>query len=182
MTRSVRAVFLDRDGVLNALVRRNGRPVSPRVPGDFRLFDDAYEALRALRSSGFRIFVVTNQPDIARGHLDSADLHEMLAIVRRELEVDDIAFCPHDDSDDCACRKPAPGMLLDLARRWNVDLRRSFMIGDSWRDVEAGRRAGCRTILIVRDGVESRDEPTLTAPDARFASLSGAVGYIHASE
>ena len=147
---SRRAVFLDRDGVLNELVRRDGAPVSPRRLEDFRLREGASEAVRRLRGCGLLVFVVTNQPDIARGGLAPEHLARMSEIIEQELNIDEVVTCPHDDGDRCTCRKPAPGMLLELATRWNVALDASFMVGDSWRDVEAGRRAGCRTILVDR--------------------------------
>lgn len=162
------AVFLDRDGVLNELVQRDGADVSPRDPGEFRLRPDAAAAVRELRSAGLPVLVVTNQPDIARGRMPVEALERMTAILKSALPVDDVAVCPHDDADACDCRKPNPGLLLDLASRWDVDLQRSYMIGDSWRDVGAGRAAGCRTILIAgADG--SRSGADATVPDLRSA-------------
>ena len=128
------------------------------------MIDDEGEcALRARRSSswtrrgrverlsaGYLVFVVTNQPDIAREKLPLTELVAMNREVRARLKVDDLRVCPHDDDDQCECRKPLPGMLHVLARRWGVDLSESFMVGDTWRDVEAGRAAGCRTILLRR--------------------------------
>ncbi len=143
-----RAVFLDRDGILNALVVREGMAASPRRAADFHLMPGAGDAVRRLRSYGLLAFVVTNQPDVARGLLPRAELDAMTAILRSNIAVDEVAVCLHDDGDACPCRKPAPGLLTALAQRWNVDLPTSFAVGDSWKDVEAGRRAGCRTILI----------------------------------
>jgi D-glycero-D-manno-heptose 1,7-bisphosphate phosphatase len=143
------AVFLDRDGVLNEVVWRNARPASPRVLEELVLVADL-GALRRLRVAGLRIFVVTNQPDVARGLLDRRALLAMMARVRAATEADDVRCCVHDDEDGCACRKPRPGMLHDLAKQWSVDLASSYMVGDSWRDIEAGRAAGCRTLLLHR--------------------------------
>ena len=125
-----------------------------------------------MRSRGLLVFVVTNQPDIARGELSPGDLSEMTRRLRESLDVDEVAVCPHDDADRCSCRKPQPGMLLALAERWDVDLGRSFVVGDSWKDVEAGRRAGCRTILI--NGGLRGD----CVPDRSVASLDEAVAVI----
>lgn len=169
---SRRAVFLDRDGVLSALVTREGRAVSPRRPQDFRVVAGAEAAVSRLRASGLLVFVATNQPDVARGHLSSCELEEMSAVLAKSLEVDEIAVCPHDDSNGCSCRKPKPGMLLALAEKWGVDLRRSFVVGDSWRDVAAGHRAGCRTILLI--GYAGG----LCAPDRAVSSLEEAVSVI----
>ncbi|MBI4503675.1 MAG: HAD family hydrolase [Gemmatimonadetes bacterium] len=142
------AVFLDRDGTLNALVTRDGAGVSPRRIEDFRLLDGVAEALKRFREAGFLVFVVTNQPDLARGYLTREELERMHRALTRVARIDEISICPHDDADQCGCRKPKPGMILDLARRWNVELPRSYVVGDSWKDIDAGRRAGCRTILV----------------------------------
>ncbi len=170
------AVFLDRDGVLNALVTREGRAVSPRRLEDFRLFPEAAAQVQRLRRRGLLVFVVTNQPDVARGHLAATDLEEMQLRVLAAFELDDVAVCPHDDSDRCSCRKPRPGMLLRLAERWGVDLRRSFVVGDTGKDIEAGRRAGCRTILIEGTGAEAGQSDS--TPDRSVASLDEAVAVI----
>lgn len=145
------AIFLDRDGVLNEVLWRDGAPASPRRAADFRVSAAAAQAVRRLRSAGLPVFVVTNQPDLARGTLTGEEHERMLALLRAAVPVDDVAVCPHDDADACACRKPKPGMLEDLAARHGISLARSVMVGDSQKDVEAGRRAGCRTILIRRE-------------------------------
>jgi D-glycero-D-manno-heptose 1,7-bisphosphate phosphatase len=168
------AVFLDRDGILNELVERDGVPVSPRRPEDFRISRGAADAVQALHSVGLPVFVVTNQPDIARGHMTAAALDAMSAMLRATLPIDDLAVCPHDDADRCACRKPKPGMLLALAERWGVDLEGSYMVGDSWRDMAAGRAAGCRTILVRGAG------PADTMPDLVVRDLQAAVRAITA--
>ena len=148
------AVFLDRDGILNQLVARDGRWVSPRWRTEFRLFDEAPAAVARLKASGWRVFVVTNQPDIARGLMDPAELEAMHVFLQAAVAAEEVAVCPHDDAAACECRKPAPGLLVDVSLRHGVDLRRSFVVGDSWRDVEAGRRAGCWTIGVARVGTE----------------------------
>lgn len=146
---SVRAaVFLDRDGVLNEVVVREGRVESPRSSAEFRIVPDAAASVRRLRAAGLPVLVVTNQPDIARGLLPHDDLKAMLDRLRSEVGVDDAMACVHDDGDGCDCRKPLPGLLVALARKWNVDLGQSFMVGDTWRDMDAGRAAGCRTVLL----------------------------------
>ncbi|HEX2450377.1 MAG TPA: HAD family hydrolase [Gemmatimonadales bacterium] len=168
-TTSRTAVFLDRDGILNELVERDGRPVSPRFPEDFRIRCGAADAVHALRQAGIPVFVITNQPDVARGHLTAAALESMSTMLRAAVPIDDLAVCPHDDADGCGCRKPKPGMLVELAKRWDVDLEGSYMVGDSWRDVEAGRAAGCRTILV------SGAAPAESAPDLVVSDLWAAV-------
>jgi D-glycero-D-manno-heptose 1,7-bisphosphate phosphatase len=172
-----RAVFMDRDGVLNALVERGGVGGSPRRREDFRLVPAAAEAVRRMHERGLLVFVITNQPDVARGHMSAAELEAMHETLRRSVRVDDIAVCPHDDTAGCACRKPQPGMLLSLAQRWNLDLKRSFVVGDSWRDVEAGRRAGCATIRLGdgrQDGFGA-DREVASLPEA-MAVIEAALG------
>ncbi len=145
------AVFLDRDGVLNEVVRRGGRPESPRSLTELRICDDAPAAVARLQRSGFPIFVVSNQPDVARGRLGTGVLEALTAAIGAAVPVDAWRYCVHDDADACACRKPKPGMLLALAEEWGVDLERSYLVADSWKDMQAGSAAGCRTILLRRD-------------------------------
>jgi D-glycero-D-manno-heptose 1,7-bisphosphate phosphatase len=146
-----RAVFLDRDGVLNRVVMRVGRPASPRSLEEVVLEPEASRAAAALREAGFLLFVVTNQPDLARGLLTAAVHTSIVTRIREAVAPDDLMVCPHDDRHGCECRKPRPGMLMRLAERWGVDLASSYMVGDSWKDMEAGRAAGCRGILIRAD-------------------------------
>ncbi|HOE21206.1 MAG TPA: HAD-IIIA family hydrolase [Spirochaetota bacterium] len=143
-----RAVFLDRDGVLNKAIVCNGKAYSPRSKEEFIIVDDAADAVADLRDAGFKVFVVTNQPDIARGFLSQADLKWMTEKILSETYVDEVLVCPHDDHHKCACRKPAPGMLIECYQKWGIDLLDSYMVGDGWKDMEAGKNAGCKCILI----------------------------------
>ena len=143
-----RAIFLDRDGVLNLPIMKEGRPFAPRSFQDFKLGEGTEKVLRALKAAGFFLVVVTNQPDLARGFLPRAELEKMHAFLRKKLPLDDIRVCPHDDEDNCDCRKPRPGLLLAAASEYGIDLKNSCLIGDTWKDAEAGRRAGCAAILI----------------------------------
>lgn len=144
------AIFFDRDGVLNHVIWRDCKPASPRSPDELDIVADAAKAISCLRRAGYAVFVVTNQPDVRRGLMTAETLTAIHARMLETLAVDDIAACQHDDRDDCGCRKPRPGMLLQLAERWNIDLARSWMIGDQDRDVACGRAAGCRTVLLDR--------------------------------
>jgi D-glycero-D-manno-heptose 1,7-bisphosphate phosphatase len=144
------AVFLDRDGVLNRVVWREGKPASPRAVDELEIEPEAHEALAALRAAGYLLLVVTNQPDVRRGLMPAEALDAIHVRLAQTLPVDDIAACTHDNADDCACRKPKPGMLLELSRRHGVDLSRSWMVGDQDRDIACGKAAGCRTILLER--------------------------------
>lgn len=170
-----RAVFLDRDGVLNEAVVRNGKPYSPAGLHELAIPPDVPDALRALRTAGFALIVVTNQPDVARGIQSRAVVEEINAALRARLPIDDIRVCYHDDPDGCDCRKPQPGLLLQAAAEHGIDLAQSFMVGDRWRDVEAGRRAGCLTVRV--EGQYTEDGPE-TSPDYIAPSFSDAVLWI----
>lgn len=142
------AVFLDRDGVLNRTIVRDGVPHPPDHLGQFELLPGVPEATRRLKEAGFSLVVVTNQPDVARGTQTRQRVDEINEYLRDRLPVLEVLTCFHDNADDCSCRKPKPGLLLEAAGRWRLDLGRSFMIGDRWSDVVAGQAAGCRSILI----------------------------------
>jgi D-glycero-D-manno-heptose 1,7-bisphosphate phosphatase len=168
------AVFLDRDGVLNRSFDADGVPVPPDSASRFELLPGVIDACNAFARAGLALVVVTNQPDIARGTLSPAELEQMHLVLRRELPVDDVVVCPHDDGDDCPCRKPRPGMLLDAAARLNLDLSRSVLVGDRWRDVEAARRAGVASVWIDRGLAERAPD----SPGARFGSLAEARHHV----
>jgi len=170
-----RAVFLDRDGVLTNAVVRNGKPYPPAVPSEFHILPDTAESLARLKEQDFLLFVVTNQPDVARGKQTRDNVELMNRELREKLPLDDVFTCFHDDADACDCRKPRPGLMTRAAEQYGIDLSRSFLAGDRWRDIDAGASAGCRTILIDR-GYSER-EPA-AAPNARVKSLSEAVDWI----
>jgi D-glycero-D-manno-heptose 1,7-bisphosphate phosphatase len=171
MARGKPAIFLDRDGVLNAAIVRNGRPYPPASVDELRFCDGAKQACTELKAAGFALFCVTNQPDVARGTIPKAQVDALNDRVAREMGLDDFETCFHDGSENCDCRKPKPGLLLRLADRHGIDLGRSVMVGDRWRDIEAGENAGCRTVFIDYGYDEKRPEDaTLTA-----ASLAEAV-------
>jgi D-glycero-D-manno-heptose 1,7-bisphosphate phosphatase len=169
------AVFLDRDGVLNETVVIGGRPHPPASVDDLVVRPDTIEACMRLHDAGLLLVVVTNQPDIARGRQTLEGVEAINSELRRRLPLDDVRVCPHDDKDHCACRKPAPGLLVDGAAAWNIDLGQSVMVGDRWRDVEAGRRAGCSVVLIQRDYVEKSGHADA---DLVVAALHEAVPWI----
>lgn len=168
------AVFLDRDGVINRVRVRNGTPCPPASPQDLELLPGVAEALSALKACGYALVVVTNQPDVARGSTTRESVEAIHARMRSELCLDAILTCFHDNHDDCECRKPRPGLLLQAARDLGLDLASSFMIGDRWKDVEAGARAGCRTLYIDC----GYDERSPTSYDYRVASLPEAAGVV----
>jgi D-glycero-D-manno-heptose 1,7-bisphosphate phosphatase len=161
-----RAVFLDRDGVLNRQLVRDGHAYAPGSPADLEILPGVPESLARLRAAGFILIVVTNQPDVVRALITRAGVEAIHQAMRRMLPLDDIRVCYHDDADGCACRKPSPGMLYAAAVEHDVTLAGSFMIGDRWRDIEAGHRAGCTTVMVDHPVEESFPvSPDLRAPD-----------------
>jgi len=170
-----RAVFLDRDGVINRAFVRDGKPVPPPTLQELEVLPGVPEALRDLKQHGYELLVVTNQPDVGRGKQSRQALDAMHKLLSDRLPIDDILVCTHSDADKCDCRKPLPGMLLEAARKHNVDLAASFMVGDRWRDIEAGYNAGCKTILIDY-GYSER--PPDRVPDLRVGSLREAADWI----
>jgi D-glycero-D-manno-heptose 1,7-bisphosphate phosphatase len=165
-----KAAFLDRDGVINANVERDGRPVAPTTIEEFRLLPGVEGAVLRLKAAGFAVIVVTNQPDLATGRTSPATVEAMHAEIRRRLAVDDIKTCRHVDADNCFCRKPKPGLILEAAAEGDIDLAGSYVVGDRWRDVEAGRAAGCLTIFVdygyVQDGPLHPDKIVRSLPEA----------------
>lgn len=145
---SGRAVYLDRDGVLNRAAVREGKPYPPATLKQLKILPGVSDALARLRAAGFRLVVVTNQPDVARGSTPLAIVEAIHAYMWATLPLDAIEVCLHSNSEGCDCRKPRPGMLLRDAARHDIDITRSFMVGDRWRDIDAGAAAGCCTILI----------------------------------
>jgi D-sedoheptulose 7-phosphate isomerase len=170
-----RAVFLDRDGVINRAFVRDGKPFSPPTSQELEVLPGVPDALHELKSHGFELLVVTNQPDVGRGKQPRETLDTLHRMLRKRLPLDDIFVCCHTDEDKCNCRKPMPGLLLEAARKHNIDLAASFMVGDRWRDVEAGYNAGCKTILIDY-GYSER--PPDHEPDLRVSSLREAADWI----
>jgi transaldolase len=170
-----RAVFLDRDGVINAAIIREGRPYPASSVAETVLVDGAETSLARLRDRGFLLIVVTNQPDVRRGALTREKVGEIHRYLAAKLPLDDVFVCGHDDEDHCTCRKPKPGLLVEAAGKYGIDLAKSYMVGDRWRDIEAGSAAGCRTIFIDH-GYNERDPET--PPDIRVCALPEAVDRI----
>jgi D-glycero-D-manno-heptose 1,7-bisphosphate phosphatase len=169
-----RAVFLDRDGVVNRAILREGRPYPPASLSDLRVLPGVREACRSLHEAGYALILITNQPDIARGAVSPMAVAEINNLLRRFLQLDDVRMCAHDDAARCACRKPRPGLLLDAARTWDINLPESYIVGDRWRDVEAGQRAGCQAVFVDYGYRERRPD----APYLRVRSLSEAAAWI----
>ena len=168
-----KAIFLDRDGVLNQAIIRNGKPYPPHCLEEMTIPDDAEAALHRLKEAGYLLIGATNQPDVARGILSQETVETMNNLLIQKLHLDTILVCYHDDVDHCACRKPLPGLLLEGARLFNVDLSQSIMIGDRWKDVEAGIQAGCKTIWLRANYREKIPPPHFIAK-----SLTDAADWI----
>lgn len=172
-----RAVFLDRDGVINRSIMRAGKPTPPRAEAEFELLPGVPAAIAALRAAGWFTAIVTNQPDIATGKTTAAFVDWVHARIQALAPVDAILVCACVDGPDCPCYKPKPGMLLDAAAAHGLDLARSAMVGDRWRDVGAGRAAGCQTYFIDYGYGEAMP----VAPDHVVADLAAAARLILAS-
>jgi D-glycero-D-manno-heptose 1,7-bisphosphate phosphatase len=169
-----KAVFLDRDGVLNEAILRAGILTPPANIGELRILPGVPDACAQLKGAGFLLIVITNQPDVSRGSARRETVEAINREIRSRVPIDDIRVCYHDDDDGCDCRKPKPGLLINTAADWKIDLGASFMVGDRWKDIEAGKRAGCRTILIGGDGESSRNSHA----DHRVSSLREAASWI----
>jgi len=170
-----RAVFLDRDGVVNRAVIRDGKPFPPANLEELEITPGTESALQDLKKRGFKLIIVTNQPDVARGLTSQAAVEKINQALATSLPLDDVFVCYHSDENNCDCRKPKPGMLLEAAQKHNIDLSRSYMVGDRWRDIDAGHNAGCKTILV--DSGYNERAPA-RPPEARVKSLREAADWI----
>jgi D-glycero-D-manno-heptose 1,7-bisphosphate phosphatase len=167
-------IFLDRDGVINRPRIRGHKPYSPRSLAELELLPGVPAALRALKAGGYCLVVVTNQPDVARGTVPRSVVDGMHDWLKSVLPLDAVLTCAHDDADRCQCRKPSPGLITQAARELGLECAASYMIGDRWRDIEAGRRAGCRTFFIDC----GYDEQVPQSYDFRVSSLPDAARII----
>ena len=172
----LRAVFLDRDGVINRALERDKRPYPPTSVAEFEILPEVPGACAKLKAAGFLLVVATNQPDIGRKTLAQETVEAIHAEMCRQLPLDGVEVCYHSGRADshCDCRKPKPGMLLHAARELGIDLAQSWMVGDRWRDVDCGHAAGCRTIFINRGYVEELKQK----PDFLAGNLAEAADII----
>ena len=143
-----RAIFIERDGILNEVRTGPKGPVPPLTLEELKINLSVKESLQKLKAAGFVIIATTNQPGLTRGYQSRRELDRMHDVLRRALPLDDIMVCPHDESDHCPCRKPRPGLLIEAAFKWHLNLDHSFVISDKWHDAEAARTAGCTSLLI----------------------------------
>jgi D-glycero-D-manno-heptose 1,7-bisphosphate phosphatase len=170
------AVFLDRDGVINRALTRDGKPYPPSGLDEFEILPGVDEACHRLKQAGFLLIVATNQPDVGRGTIPQSAVEDIHTHLGRALPIDRVEVCYHSGqgASDCDCRKPRPGMLLRAASELGIDLSRSWMVGDRWRDIDCGHAAGCRTIFIDHGYAEALKQQ----PDFRCGSLREAAAII----
>jgi D-glycero-D-manno-heptose 1,7-bisphosphate phosphatase len=173
-----RAVFLDRDGVINQVVVRNGIPYPPSGVDDFELYEDVSDGCARLKAANFLLVVITNQPDVGRGTQSREAVEAMnLKMQSAVPSIDRVEVCYHageNHGQPCDCRKPRPGLILRAVAELNIDPKRSYVIGDRWRDVDCARAAGCRAIFIERRYKEKLREP----PDFTVTNFNDAVSAV----
>ena len=157
------AVFFERDGILNRAPSDRYR-VSPATLVQFRINDAAIKPLRELKQAGHLLIATTNQPGLSRGYQSRRELDLMHEALVRRFSLDDIFVCPHDEMDECPCRKPKPGLLIEAAFKWHLDLEHSFMVSEKWQDAKAAHVAGCRSIL-VRSPLNGSDHHDFVLPN-----------------
>jgi len=162
-----RAVFLDRDGVINRAIIRDGHPYPPASLDELVILPGVYDALKKLHDANYLLVVITNQPDVARGTMSRDTVEVINASLASQLPIDEFKTCYHDSLDKCICRKPLPGALFEAAKIHSIDLSNSFMVGDRWRDIAAGASAGCKTFFINYHYAEQKPD----APDFIVSSL-----------
>ena len=170
-----KAVFIDRDGVLNKSKVINKKPYAPSTLEEFCILPDTVEPLIELKTENYILAVVTNQPDVGNGFLEKEVVEEMHQQLIDRLPIDIIKVCYHHQLEDCECRKPKPGMLIEIANEFNVDLQHSYMIGDRKSDIEAGIAVGCKTIFID-NGYDKSERPIFT--DKSAGNLVESAEYI----
>lgn len=171
-----RAVFLDRDGVINRALEKDAKPYPPTSLAEFEILPDVPAACARLKAAGFLLVVATNQPDVGRGTLAQSVVEAIHAHMQSQLPIDRVEVCYHPGKglSDCDCRKPKPGMLLRAAKDLGIDLAQSWMVGDRWRDIDCGHTAGCRTVFIDY----GYDETLKQKPDFSARNLAQATDII----
>ena len=173
MNKINKAIFLDSDGVLNKpIINKEGMPLAPTTVAELEIPEEVKPSLDKLKAAGYLLICVTNKPDVQRGLMTQAMVDEIYDKIRDELSLDDVCICYHENSE---CYKPNPGLILDAAKKYAIDLAQSYMIGDRWRDIGAGQNAGCKTIWIDRGYPEKDPSPPA---DYTAHSLTAATQWI----
>ena len=142
------AIFLDRDGVVNYPIIRNNKPYAPLILSELKIIPEIKRVIDFFKLKQFKIFVITNQPDVARGKANKDEIEKINASILSQLSIDEISTCYHDNQDQCECRKPKPGAFMTLSQKYNIDLPKSIMIGDRAKDIEAAKNANCPSVFI----------------------------------
>jgi D-glycero-D-manno-heptose 1,7-bisphosphate phosphatase len=145
---SRQAVFLDRDGILNKSIIKQGKPYPPENLEEVVIHDEVKQGIRLLKNEGLLLIMITNQPDIARNKTTEKNVNSINNFVKHILNLDDIFMCVHDDNDNCNCRKPKPGMIIDAQKKWNIELNGSFLVGERWKDISAGKKMNLITFFL----------------------------------
>jgi len=143
-----KAFFFDRDGILNKVILKKNKPYAPLFPHQLNKNYEILKLIKILKKKKFKLIVITNQPDIKSGKLSKHSLKIINSEIKFFFSIDEIIVCHHDKFDKCDCRKPKIGMIKRAEKKWKLDLKKSFLIGDRWRDIKAGNSAGCKTIYI----------------------------------
>jgi len=169
-----KAVFLDRDGVINKPMIKNGKSYAPRLLKYFKIFPKVKSDVKKLKDKGFKVFVITNQPDIGNKLIKKKTLNEMHSFLKTKVPLDKIYFCPHTKNERCQCRKPKPGMIIKASNESKIDLKESYVVGDRKIDIDAGIKAGCKTIFVNHNYYEKKP----TKQEKNVKSLHAAVKYI----
>ena len=174
-----KSVFLDRDGVINKVYIKDGLPRSPNSSNELKILPGVRESIIKLKKLNFICLMVTNQPNVSRKKIDKNSVIQMNNFLKNEIALDDIFVCYHDDSDNCNCRKPKPGLLLQAGKKWDVDFKKSFMIGDRWRDIQAGEKVGCKTIFLDYQYNETKPKKPNFISDTLFNAVHIIEKLIH---
>ena len=172
--RNRKAIFLDRDGTLNKAYIKNGLPISPSSLNKFKIIKGVKKSINRLKKLNFLCILITNQPDVFRGKISKKTVVKMNSYIKKKIKLDDMFVCYHDNEHNCNCRKPKPGLLVKASKKWKIDLNKSFMIGDRWKDILAGKKVGCKTIFINNN---YKNDKKVKA-DFTFKSLLKAVNKI----
>lgn len=169
-----KAIFFDRDGVINRSIIKNNKPYPPKNLEELELIDGIHLLMWRLKQKGFLIFVITNQPDVSRGTQTKSMVEALNTNIKKELPINEIFTCYHDDKNNCECRKPKSGFILQAKDKYDIDLKQSFVIGDRWKDIQAGKSAGCLTIFIDY----GYDEELKCKPDYKVKNIKEIEGVI----
>ena len=170
-------VFIERDGVLNQVRVERQHQMPPITLDEFRLNQALLAPLRKLKAAGFVLIATTNQPGVCRGYLSRRELDRMHALLRKFFPLDEILVCPHDETDRCSCRKPKPGLLVEAAFKWHIDLERSYIISDKWQDAEVARTVGATSLLLHSPWVGTGHHD-LVLPN--LAAIADKILHLHA--